>query len=88
MRAGHVEKIANSTSSDARPRLAQNALRVCCVCLVYVRCASLYVAKNRCTFGMKNLLNMLKNFLEACPGRVTFTFRISSMRIIGALNML
>ena len=33
--------------------------------LVYVRCASLYVAKSQCAFGVKHLLNMPKNFLEA-----------------------
>ena len=57
------------------------------VCLVYVQCASLYVAF-RARLDSK-ILNMLKIFLEArpVPGVCLInTFRISSRRVTGALN--
>ena len=49
---------------NTRRRHVRNSLRVRCVRLVYVRRASLYVAKNHRAF-IKIFLNMLKNFLEA-----------------------
>ena len=61
--------------------------------LVYVRCATLYVAKiDVCYVRVwDKKINMLINFLEAVrisDVSVTYTFRISSMRVPGALHML
>ena len=50
-RARRVEKIAKfHIMPDARRRQVPNALRVRWVRLVYVRCTSLYVARNRRAF--------------------------------------